>query len=224
MDLHRSAKVPDWEKVPEAQWNTYQRRAAETNGWDTPGNRESLKGLTATLAGFWALKKDKPVLAAGLIAYGRYKDIRDGKRADQTGTKSPKGEMVDASIDKLLIGAAIPVFIHENVITIPEAIALGIQHSSAAALTGLAKARGREIHPSQAGKLSTFAEWLASGLGIGRRIAEKYHFESTARIIDMAEMAAMTTGLALGAVATYGYVKDAGIIVPPHQPHAGEQA
>ena len=166
MDLHRQAGVPEWETIPREQWNQWQRRANATNGWDTPGNRESLKGLIATTTGLYLMTRPEKIAklsGVGLIGYGRYKDIKDGKKADETGTKSPLGESIDAGVDKVLIGLAAITAVSSKTINLGEVAITSAGQTANVALTGIAKIRNREIHPGIGGKVGTFGLW--AGLG-----------------------------------------------------------
>jgi phosphatidylglycerophosphate synthase len=166
MDLHRQDGVPEWETIQPDEWNEWQIRAHETNGWDTPGNRESLKGLIATTSGLYMLtrrSKLAKLLGVGLVGYGRYSDIKDGKKADATGTKSPLGESIDAGIDKVLIGFASASSIYTKAISTVEVTSIGVGQVANVVLTGIAKIRNREIHPGHAGKIGTFGLWAGIG-------------------------------------------------------------
>jgi len=209
MNSHRSDKIPDWEKIDPSEWNAYQKRAAETNGWDTPGNRESAKGFIASSLGVVALHQEKYFAATGLLLYGRLKDLKDGKRSDETGTKSPKGEGVDAGIDKALMAMILPVLYEKGIVNEYELAALIAQHGGSAILTGIAKINDKEMHPSKPGKISTGLEWGAIGIGVVGKGFKKLGFSMTADIFETVEKITMTAGLGLGAVATVGYARDA---------------
>lgn len=209
LELHRADTVPDWEKVPESEWNEYQKRAAETNGWDTPGNRATAAGLAVSLAGIEAISHDHYLVGAALLGYGRYKDLEDGRLAEATGTKSPDGERNDALVDKLIMGRVLPVLKRKRVITKNQFIGLALQHGTAAALTGVAKARGNEMHARRSGKLSTGIEWGGIGLGVVAQGLSSAGFERTAEKLEGGRDALIGIGLALGAVSLLGYAKDA---------------
>lgn len=208
MNLHRTEKVPDWELIDPAARNHWQIIAAETNGFDTPGNRETLKGLVASLAGIWFLSKDKLSLAVGLLTYGRLQDIRDGAKAEATGTKSPLGEAFDATSDKIVMAAALPVLARKNILSKTEITGLSAQHGFASLATIYAKANARDIHPSKAGKLSTFGQWASLGLiGAGRLISNRN--QNLSEGLDEAGHIGLKISLGLGAAATAGYAKEA---------------
>ena len=208
MDLLRTERVPEWETINPDEWNKWQQRAAETNGWDTPGNRETLKGLVASLAGVWFLHKDNLPAALGLLTYGRIQDLRDGAKAAATGTKSPLGEAFDATSDKIVMAAALPVLARQKILNKPEVIGLVAQHGIASLATITAKVRHQEIHPSRYGKISTFSQWVALGLiGVGKVLPQKY--ELIGDKLETAGRISLTLGTALGAIATAGYIKDA---------------
>jgi phosphatidylglycerophosphate synthase len=159
MDLHRTADVPEWELVEADQWNEHQLRAFMTNGWDTPGNRVSAAGFGLSVVGLYYATKGDMTTAAGLLAAGRVLDVVDGYVANATGTKSPKGEMVDASIDKVLLFGALVTLVSQDIIPVPIAIAVGAQNGLNVTATAIAKARGAEIHPVATGKYFTAMQW-----------------------------------------------------------------
>jgi phosphatidylglycerophosphate synthase len=205
-NLHRQVGVPEWETVPREQWNEWQIRAAETNGWDTPGNRESLKGFTATTIGFMCLMNSNPyaqMAGIGLVGYGRYKDITDGKRAHETGTKSPKGEAIDAGIDKVLTAGAIAVAVTTEAVPIPQLSIIGIQQGANIVLAGIAKKRGRDIHPGRGGKLGMFGIWLGLGSNFIGNLLKNSGFDYAGDIMNTIGTICTYTGVGVGSVSTF---------------------
>lgn len=84
--MARTRSIAQWESIPPDQWNKYQIRAAETHGIDTPGNRLTVLGASATALGLFAIKNDQIALGTALIVAGRGLDVKDGKKAAETGT------------------------------------------------------------------------------------------------------------------------------------------
>jgi phosphatidylglycerophosphate synthase len=70
----------------------------------TAANIISLLGLSLVIAGIMLAMRHEAGWAAGLIILGRLADLADGFVADKTGTKSPLGEAVDATVDKIAMG------------------------------------------------------------------------------------------------------------------------
>jgi phosphatidylglycerophosphate synthase len=176
MNLHRSGNKPQWADVPFEQQNKYQRRAAKTRGIWTPGNEETVKGVAGTSLGLLELRKGTPLHTAvglGLIVYGRWKDIKDGRRAEETETKSPLGEIVDITADKALTGAAVAVMIEQDIITKQEAGVLLAKNLANTGLSAIGKKRKREMHASFIGKVETAAEWVFMGTAVIEHLSEQ---------------------------------------------------
>jgi phosphatidylglycerophosphate synthase len=203
--LHRQTGVPEWETIPREEWNEWQIRADATNGWDTPGNRESAKGIVATALGLACLTNSSVSVQAagiGLIGYGRYKDITDGRVAHETGTKSPKGEAVDATIDKIATAGAVAVAVTTESVPIPELSLIGIQQGANVILAGIAKRRGREIHPGRGGKVGMFGLWLGFGLHFVGNTLKNGGLEQAGDVMSYAGSVFTYTGVGLGAFST----------------------
>src|SRR5260370_1427998 len=108
MNLHHADK-PDWEKQPPDSWNVWQRLAARTQGVITPANFVSLAGVAMVITGLVLITVNSVLLGTLLVIIGRMADILDGIVAEMTHTKSPLGELIDATIDKMILLAAIVV-------------------------------------------------------------------------------------------------------------------
>lgn len=163
MNLHRSDKIPDWEKIPEHERNVFQRTAARTNGVLTPGNVISVVGFLVTLDGLKDMHDGQYARGTVKIGVGRLCDLADGFAADKTGTKSSLGEAVDAFIDKVVMGVGLLVLRKAGIVSKETAKAFAIQNSVNALATGIAKMRGVDLHPSEAGKKTTWAQWMTLG-------------------------------------------------------------
>lgn len=159
MNLHRAHKRPDWEAVPVAKRSAFQQIAAATHGVVTPGNIISTIGLALVIYGLVALFAQEYWLGLSLLLIGRLLDIADGAAADVTGTKSPLGELVDATADKLGTFLTLTVFFMTD-ITYWWLVALLLLPQVIIAFLILYKRRGGvHIHPTRAGKLSMGLVW-----------------------------------------------------------------
>jgi phosphatidylglycerophosphate synthase len=164
MPLHTAA-MPDWEKIPADKHNFWQRRAAASKGVFAPANFVSLIGAIAVIIGLFLLLEPTYFWwGILLIMLGRAADIADGYVADKTGTKSPFGEAMDATIDKILLGLALIFFVLGNILPVV-VTAILLAHTVYNTLIGfVGYFRKLPVHPSRFGKYATFSEWLCIGL------------------------------------------------------------
>jgi phosphatidylglycerophosphate synthase len=161
MKLHRATAKPDWEIIAVERRNMWQRTASHTGGILTPGNFSSTTGLTFVGLGLILVGQNKLWHGLILIAIGRLCDIVDGVVAERTGTKSPLGEAVDASFDKLAAFASLIVFAAVGIIPWFFALLIGLQNGLTAMLSLTAKSQKRTVHPVSAGKIGGAIEWVA---------------------------------------------------------------
>lgn len=160
-NMHRTGKYADWEQIEVTEQNIFQKVASKTNGVITPANLISLAGLTLTIQGARNISKKNDTKALVQIGLGRALDVVDGYVADKTGTKSPLGEAVDATFDKLAVASCLPALRRRQIINRKFAGALAVQNLANSALTIVAKLRNQEIHPDKSGKDSAFQSWCA---------------------------------------------------------------
>lgn len=160
MDLHRTSGKPDWADIPLAKRNVWQRLAANSRGIVTPGNVITIIGYILVLFGLKAIAEYQLLLGGILLAIGRLLDIADGAAADATGTKSPTGELLDATIDK--VGTALTILIFYMVGAAPWWIltALLIPQLIIAYVSLRGAGTDRQLHPSKVGKFSMLAAWF----------------------------------------------------------------
>lgn len=183
MKLHHAAAKPDWELLKPSQHNTWQRAAARTNGVLTPGNAASAAGVCLVGAGLGYVYAGTVWAGLALVAAGRLCDILDGMLADRTDTKSPLGEAVDATLDKIATFATLVVFAASGVMPWPLALLIGLQNGATGSLALAAKGLGRTVHPAAAGKIGGAVEWLALlSFGLGYAV----HGSSASAIIAVA--------------------------------------
>lgn len=164
MQMHRADKVADWQKIPQDHLDDWQRVARRTRGILTPGNVLSAFGLVLVLWGLAVLSNGHA--AAGLVAigFGRLADVLDGMAADRTGTKSPLGELLDTTFDKIEVLVTVLVFVARNITPWWLVALILLQHLGIVIASLLARLRHASLHPSRAGKLSMAGVWIALGL------------------------------------------------------------
>jgi phosphatidylglycerophosphate synthase len=172
MQLHRTTGKPDWADTTPAQRNISQRLAAATSGIVTPGNLTTALGFAAVLYGLWLISGQHYIVGGAILAFGRLCDIADGWLAESTHTKSPLGELLDASIDKIGTVLTIIVYATAHVAPLWLLTALLLPHVIISVITFVQLQRNRKIHPSRIGKLSMAAAWVSLvGLLIARAIS-----------------------------------------------------
>ncbi|HSX00229.1 MAG TPA: CDP-alcohol phosphatidyltransferase family protein [Patescibacteria group bacterium] len=201
MKLHHASTKPDWEQITSAKHTTWQHIAYATRGIITPGNILSCTGLVFTLIGVIVIAKDKPWGGLALVAVGRLFDILDGMVAERTHTKSPLGEGVDATFDKIAAFACLLVFSVTGIL--PEVLAwvIGIQNAITVVLSLFAKSKHWPIHPVAAGKIGVAVEWVALLFFV--LFNAVWYGQLTAIIAYSLTFAA----IALNAIATGSYVR-----------------
>lgn len=160
MNLHHTSGKPDWEYVDKHEYNPWQRLGASTKGVMTPGNTLTIVGFTLVIIGLYEIVSQHFWMGAGLLALGRLLDIADGWVADATGTKSPLGELLDASIDKLSTLVTVLVFYALTIAPRWILIILLLPHAAIAVIALIAYIRKKNIHPHLIGKLSMAMVWL----------------------------------------------------------------
>lgn len=161
MNLHYTTGQPDWETVKAKNWNIWQRWAAATRGVATLPNVVSLIGLVIVLASLVALLNDRYWVGAVGLVLGRLCDLADGWLAELTGTKSPLGEVVDATFDKIGTLLTVVVFFVAELAPQGLLIALVIPQIIITLISLRAFARGNRFHPSPLGKISMAVAWLS---------------------------------------------------------------
>ncbi len=134
--------------------------AAGSGGVVTPANVVSVIGGVLALYGLWVILNDDIVTGLVLLALGRLADLADGIIAEQTKTKSPLGETVDASIDKLVVAATLIVLGALELVPWIIIIIIALQNLANVIISILAKLRNRGLHPSRLGKISAAFAWV----------------------------------------------------------------
>lgn len=163
MKLHRTGQAGDWVEVEPSQRNTWQRIAAATHGVVTPGNAVTLAGYGVFELGLRDIRQGKTASGMIKIMGARLFDLADGWVADATKTKSPTGEMLDATIDKIEAARGLSTLVAARIVPRSVGVAFAAQNTANTAATLMAKRRGNEIHPSAEGKITTALQWAAIG-------------------------------------------------------------
>lgn len=205
MQMHRADKIADWQKTPRDQLNDWQRVARQTHGILTPGNVLSAFGLALVLWGLAMLADGHAAAGLIVIGFGRLADVLDGMAADRTGTKSPLGELLDTTFDKIGVLVTVLVFVAYNVTPWWLVVLILLQHLGIVIASLLARLRHVSLHPSRVGKLSMAGVWVALGLfGIAHLLT--MHGWRLAEWITLAGgyvVAAASLGLGTAAAAAY---------------------
>jgi phosphatidylglycerophosphate synthase len=163
MSLHR-AEVSDWDKLSLVELNFWQKLAARTYGIVTPANFISIIGAALVIYGLYAATHDSLTIGVIAILVGRYADVLDGAIADFTKTKSPIGEALDATIDKVLLGLALIVLLLNHLLPLWVGFTMAFYGLCNIVLFAVGRLEKVRLHPSLTGKAATALEWSAVGL------------------------------------------------------------
>jgi cardiolipin synthase (CMP-forming) len=161
MNLHRTNGQPEWVSVEPSGYNLWQRVAAATHGYVTPGNMTTLCGLVLVMIGLVHIVAEEYWLGGVLVVIGRLLDLVDGWLADITHTKSPLGEIADAGADKIETFAAIAVLFAAALAPWWLLVALILPHVGIAIIAYIARTKNVQLHPSRLGKISMALLWVA---------------------------------------------------------------
>ena len=161
MNLHRTNTTPDWESIDESNRTYIQRLAHETSGVVTPANLITLIGLFLVVVGLIIYSVDRSFLGVGLIIMGRVLDVVDGLVADATKTKSPLGEFLDASVDKIILFIILGFAYFLDIMPVAAIVAVALPASLVTLVSYIAKLNKVELHPSRIGKISTAVIWIS---------------------------------------------------------------
>lgn len=208
MDLHRTGKVADWNHVKPGQRNGWQKLAEQTHGILTPGNAISALGLGLVFGGLAAITMHLYLSGVILLAVGRLADILDGILAQKTGTKSPLGEAVDASFDKIGALTALVILAIEGLLPWPIALIIALQSIVNILLALYARTKKSVIHPSRTGKLSAVGIWAVILLFALCKPLYDYNATLANGLKDFCYIFAIAA-IVFSLMATYGYAKSA---------------
>lgn len=202
--LHTS-KEADWEGLDRKSLNGWQKLAIRSHGLITPGNIASLIGGIAALYGLWIIVDGQTVEGLAFLAAGRIADVADGIIAEYTKTKSPLGEVVDASIDKIIVGATLLVLGAINLVPWIIIVIAALQNIANVIISVVAKLRNKIIHPSRIGKVSAAFCWVTMILyPLGDLLRKEGHTASGKFLIYVA-IASFFVYMVMGLQASFGY-------------------
>lgn len=202
--LH-TAKRADWEKTNEASYNFWQKIAVRSNGTLTPANAVSLAGGILALYGLSVILNDDIVTGLILLTLGRLADLADGIVAEQTKTKSPLGEMVDATIDKIVVAATLIVLGALALVPWIIIIIVAVQNVANVLISIVAKLRDRSIHPSRLGKISAAFSWVTIILYPLGDWLQKDNSDTGGRLLMAIAVASFLVYMVMGLRATLSY-------------------
>lgn len=152
--------MADWDKAGNGPRNFWQKIASKSYGTLTPANVVSIVGGLVAIYGLLLIVEGEITRGLLLVAVGRLADLVDGLIAEYTHTKSPLGEIVDASMDKLVLAFALIVFIAVELVPWPIILVVAFQNIVNIMISVLARLRNLVIHPSRFGKLATTFSWV----------------------------------------------------------------
>ncbi len=209
MDLHHSSKIPDWEQITAEQHNAWQKVANSSNGIVTPGNLVTIAGAGLVLSGMNDIKRNRKFSAFSKIMVGRIADMADGYVANKTGTKSSKGEALDAAVDSVELALAIPMLVKRQYLPMRTGLIYGIHKSINAYATAKAKNNGYELHSSWSGKRAEAFRWGTIALYSLTKLSEnKFNNDTVSKIFKKSAVAAEILSVSLGTIASIGYLSD----------------
>lgn len=196
MNLHRSNSKSDWESVNIKDRNVWQRLATTTKGIVTPGNITTFIGIALVVVGLLEILEENYWWGCALLIIGRLCDLLDGWLAELTQTKSPLGELLDASIDKFGTILTIVVFYVGELAPWLLLTALLLPHIWIAVIAYMARRKNERLHPSRLGKISMALLWTALFGFVLVRVFD---------VTDLILPSAVVYGLSAGSIVTSIY-------------------
>ena len=199
--MHTINEKADWMYVPVDQHNVWQKFAARSSGFITPGNFITLVGLGLVIWGVHELFLEQYLVGSLAIAAGRAFDLLDGIVAERTGTKCQVGEAVDTGADKIAILLCVMAIALEDLTPLYFIGGIIFINIASVILSGIARLRKIALHPSRSGKLFTAFSWLSI-------ITYLYSYSSMHVLFINIELLALllfALCVILGTHALYGY-------------------
>jgi phosphatidylglycerophosphate synthase len=208
VNSHTVGKQADWEKVEPSEWNVFQRWASRTNGILTPGNVVTVLGAVTVTSGLIDIHRGETRKGTYKVGAGRLLDILDGIVADVTKTKSPLGEALDATVDKIVMLGILRTLYKKEVINKETYRHILRQNLANVAITGAAKLIDAEIHPSVEGKHTMLCQGTSLGLYSLARANEEEGNLERAKELELGAQIFELAAVKLGRSATDGYMQD----------------
>lgn len=142
------------------------------------------------------------------VAAGRSLDVLDGYLARRLNQSSPLGAALDATLDKLAMGAIIVSAGYHDMAPVAALAGIAVQNAGNIVATAVAKHNypDRELHPSRAGKYAMALQNIALGAyGVSFLLEQG----TTSDSFGMLGHVAAITGIGLGVKATIDYFRRA---------------
>ncbi|HET7673260.1 MAG TPA: CDP-alcohol phosphatidyltransferase family protein [Candidatus Saccharimonadales bacterium] len=200
--LH-TAKKADWEKP--GKKNAWQRLAYRSHGIVTPANIASLVGGALAMYGLWLILDGRIVSGLVYLSLGRIADIADGMIAEYTRTKSPIGEMIDATIDKFVVASALIVLGALELVPWIIILLIALQNAVNVMISVIAKLRHKALHPSRLGKVSAAFSWVTIILYPLSDWLQRDAYSASAQFLKIISLVSFVIYMVLGSQATLGY-------------------
>jgi phosphatidylglycerophosphate synthase len=204
----------EWELVAPEDRNIHQKVAAATAGWVTLPNVITLvgaeitrRGIKNAAEGFRERSVKKVALGAGQIGVGRCFDLWDGKEAKKRGVRGKPGALLDATVDKGLVGYAGVKLAKEDIIPVETAVATLAQQGIITAQSLAIETLGGEPNPTKSGKLGMFSVWSNFSGRIVGKVAAMVGMHKTAKVVEIAARGAEAASYALNGHASLSYGK-----------------
>lgn len=198
MNLHRTSAKPEWATVAAADRTGVQKLAARTFGIVTPPNIITVIGLGVVVYGLVEITRGHIWTGLVLVIAGRLLDIVDGVVAEKTHTKSPLGELFDATADKLGTLLTIIVLVLAGIVPWLAATALIMPQLLISLVVLYKKRAGIKIHPTRQGKISMATIWVSIG---GLLLAQPLHSQP----VVIGAYVALAISVSLGLYALWQY-------------------
>jgi phosphatidylglycerophosphate synthase len=205
MNLHRTTGKPDWYDIKKSDYNVFQKIGAATHGIVTPANVITIIGLAIVIFGLISVLAQHYWLGLGMLATGRVLDIVDGVVANATGTKSPLGEIMDATVDKITTFLTIVVLF---IVALNQwwAITLILIPQLITPFVSLYKRTHHiDIHPTRPGKLSMATAWVSI---VGLLIIKAVEGSAIIPALSILVYALIIVSFVLGLYALWQYTTD----------------
>jgi phosphatidylglycerophosphate synthase len=103
------------------------------------------------------------ISGTAIVLIGRLADVFDGMVADYTKTKSPLGEGIDATVDKILLTAALYILIDKSLLPLVVGIVMAVHAVYVTTVSTVGRSWKVNLHPSLTGKLAAVFEWACVG-------------------------------------------------------------
>lgn len=184
----------------------WQKLAAKTHGVLTPGNLLSVGGAGILSAGLVCLYNGSLGMGLSLVIVGRIADIADGVVAAKTGTKSPLGEALDATVDKLALLATVITLLMTGLTPWLIVLAFTLFNAVNAVCGGLARLQSAKIHPSKFGKFAAALQWLTIVLFLLSALLAGNQAGMAGTIIAALGWICFVNASVISSIATIGYI------------------